>query len=420
MGTIVGNINAVGRKSTSRRPPFYADLDTWHKGITDNDFAESINNLPAKFLPRVGSSNGSSEKLEWTIPLSNLLTSWTVAFRMNDFQEINSFGFAVGGFSFRNIAFSLGGFISFRDSNTTYNYWDGSGNTIVVSTASIKNTNKTLLFRTDGINVYLYIDGVYKGYVTPFDTKLFFDSFILGYSDDTNGADGNFWDLRFWNSDIGNTEALKYHLDTITVNPTNWFPDVYSGYDVVGGNHATSNLDYDYELQGSLYLNDNGYSLWQLAANPDIQVPFDINGDPLSLTAGVDIPAGYTKTRDIVAGGSKWNMADALIDFDPDVGTSVKVDMFDRSNATIQTAASRASLFYNAGFPYQYQVNEIADPRIYDTFFETAYKDRVFGKVALDGTDLIRLDEMLNYTTQKTGSGLTSVTNYCKISDIYP
>jgi len=213
---------------------------------------------------------------------------------------------------------------------------------------------------------------------------------------------------------------LKYHLDTITVNPTNWFPDVYSGYDVVGGNHATSNLDYDYELQGSLYLNDNGYSLWQLAANPDIQVPFDINGDPLSLTAGVDIPAGYTKTRDIVAGGSKWNMADALIDFDPDVGTSVKVDMFDRSNATIQTAASRASLFYNAGFPYQYQVNEIADPRIYDTFFETAYKDRVFGKVALDGTDLIRLDEMLNYTTQKTGSGLTSVTNYCKISDIYP
>ena len=94
--------------------------------------------------------------------------------------------------------------------------------------------------------------------------------------------------------------------------------------------------------------------------------------------------------------------------------------IFNRSNATRQTAASRAADNYDATHPYRYQVNEIADPRVYDTYFEAAYKDRIFGKVVLDGTDLIRLDEVLNYGTQKTGADLLTIEEYCGIDSIYP
>ena len=37
--------------------PFASDLDTYHKIITDNVFAESIQNLPAKFLPKNHEAN---------------------------------------------------------------------------------------------------------------------------------------------------------------------------------------------------------------------------------------------------------------------------------------------------------------------------------------------------------------------------
>ncbi|MCK5018284.1 MAG: hypothetical protein KAS32_14600, partial [Candidatus Peribacteraceae bacterium] len=52
--------------------PFKSDLDTWHKGITDNDFAEKINNLPAKILPRVASFvAGNLDEVDTGIDLSN-------------------------------------------------------------------------------------------------------------------------------------------------------------------------------------------------------------------------------------------------------------------------------------------------------------------------------------------------------------
>jgi len=94
------------------------------------------------------------------------------------------------------------------------------------------------------------------------------------------------------------------------------------------------------------------------------------------------------------------------------------LDIFDRSNTTRQTDLSRASDFYDAAHPYRYNVAEISDPRIYDTFFEALYKDKIFGKVELDGTDIIRYDEQLNYDTQKTGGGLISVEEYCGIRSL--
>jgi len=95
-------------------------------------------------------------------------------------------------------------------------------------------------------------------------------------------------------------------------------------------------------------------------------------------------------------------------------------EIFNRLNAIRQTAASRAADDYDASHPYRYHINEIADPRVYDTYFEAAYKDRLFGKVVLDSTDLIRYDEQLNYATQKTETDLLTVEEYCGITDIYP
>jgi hypothetical protein len=97
--------------------------------------------------------------------------------------------------------------------------------------------------------------------------------------------------------------------------------------------------------------------------------------------------------------------------------------IFNRSNATRQTAASRASLFYDVNHPFVGHITEYADPRIYNKsgaeFFTPSYRDRIFGKVKRDGTDIIRYDEQENYATQKVGGDLTNVTNYNKITDIY-
>jgi len=95
-------------------------------------------------------------------------------------------------------------------------------------------------------------------------------------------------------------------------------------------------------------------------------------------------------------------------------------EIFNRLNTTRQTAESRVSDFYDATHPYRYHVSEIADPRIYDTFFEAASKDKIFGKVTLDGVDIIGWSEELNYGDQKVGDELLTVEEYCGIDSIYP
>ena len=194
-------------------------------------------------------------------------------------------------------------------------------------------------------------------------------------------------------------------------------PNVQNGYDIsAAANHGTVvNITKTYSSVGSTHAADNGYSLWQDAGNPDIQVPYGLDGLPLALTPGTDIPAGYTKTVDIVGAASTWNMADCLVDFDPSGATPAVLDILDRSNATIQTSTSRASLYYDANHPYRYHITELADFAILDTFFEALSQDREFAHVIYSGATIISLVEFLNYVSVKTGVDLATVKSYCNI-----
>jgi len=434
-------------------PPLPNNFSTYHKTITDNVFAESIENLPAKFMSRVALLNGD-----------------TITFSGDEIADIHSLiiKYSDGSWNIINDLVSL--------SSTITGLWQISGTDLIIG--------------NDGSNFFTGQITRAKGY--DISNQLIFESILQGN---------------------------EYE------------------YDLVNSNHGTwtgTGDKFTYDLEGSTYLNENGYSSWEHATLEDIQVPFEIEGNALVLTSGVDIPSGYTKTRDIVAGSTRWNMQDALIDFDSqgtgvtliengefldasswtlspnwtinlgeaifdgivnnnilnqkvvhveigeiieftftisgssatlsfinhlgqliisanryDIGTHIiqlpivqvttsfgiraytasggfSIDniiikrvlpfsIFDKSNTTRQTAISRASDYYDATHPYRYHVNEIADFAILNSFFEALYVDTLFAKILKDESDIIRLDEVLNYETQKTGEDLLTIKEYCNI-----
>ena len=532
-GTIVQKIAFVdenGDKIEIFKVPFKSDLDTWHKGINDNTFEESIENLPAKFLLRVGDF-GTDDLITFSGSEITNITELIIKYSNGAWATITE---------------------TVASGTTITGLWEVSGTDLVIG--------------NDGTNYFTGQIASVLGYNSG--STLIFESVLTGQGD-------------------------------------------YE-YDLVNNNHGTwsgTGDRYTYDLEGSTYAAQNGYSLWEHATEPSIQVPFDVNGDALILTPGTDIPTGYTKTRD-VAGGSNWNMADVLVDMEAEapvlqcnttgiayvdsnaayglildcvikkqnashsvvafiiddllavgatdgynlvlktdesiqlrrktnelfiteidyvnsnqnyriliwrnsvinefitggIGTfaayiqgktyvitstnylmpnladmelidvsggsganpvtdnmyttsnyyyadfrlndqisKIKInnkyispyeftvdsgaysiidnpanEIFNRLNTTRQTAISRASDHYDAAHPYQYHINEIADPRIYDTFFEAAFKDKIFGKVTLDGDDIIGWSEELNYGDQKVGDELLTVEEYCGIDSIYP
>lgn len=80
-------------------------------------------------------------------------------------------------------------------------------------------------------------------------------------------------------------------------------------YDRIGGNHATGHAYATITKLDNTYHSNlrNGYSIWENGAGGVIWVPYGSDGNPLTLTAGTDTPAGYAKTYDCPAHISKHN-----------------------------------------------------------------------------------------------------------------
>lgn len=419
--------NWAGKKTKGIFPPFFSDLLTWHYKRKQSTWQEYFDSLNANILPLVGSSNGTSEKLCWTTPLINDLTEWTVAFRFNNYQDlVATFNFVCGGLSFKNLMFKSIANVAYRAADNVYYKWDGLGNTASVTSTSLKNAYHSILWRSDGTNIYLILDGVDKGYITPTSTNLVFDCFMLGYSSDIYGTDGNFWDLKTFTSDIGQTEALLYHNNNMTVTPQNWYPDVYSGTDVVGGNQANiDNLSKAYDDNKSFYKLNYGFQNFNTAADGSgstLQVPYQSDG---TKTYNISIGATqiirsvtYYFISDHPPSAKYLNMSDCLIDFDPDDTTDSKLDNFDRSNTTIYNADARSGIDYDASNPYRFQINNL-DPRILFDWRNVGYKGTLFAKIVLDSNkNLVRIDEILNYETDKTDANEYKVMLYCGYRNI--
>lgn len=378
--------------------PFRLDLNTWYKNIINNDFAEKINNLPAKILPRVFVGDGSAE---WNMDSA-------ITFDDGDIVEIK----IVTPSAFSSLKIFAG-----QDSSAN-NYLAATSTAVICrlngisksySTTVSSSTEYVLRFerKNSGDDVEVFKDGISLGTQS-------------GLGTDTQSLD-----------QVGCGVSSSHWLGKIIyfkkTGAENW---IFNGlldytYDIsVLANHLTgtnlTTVNVDYDLEGSRYSNDNGYSLWQKAGSDDIQSPFDVNGNALSLTPGVDIPTGYEWKRDLAAGGSKHNIYDSMVGFNEDKVADSELEIFDRSNTTRQTTISRASLYYDStdlATKSRYQINEIADPRKYTNYFQIGYKGKLLAKIrsVLNGLiyDLIRYDEQTNYGTDKTGSEEWKAMQYC-------
>jgi len=161
-------------------------------------------------------------------------------------------------------------------------------------------------------------------------------------------------------------------------------------YDLTGGRNGQRlgiGPTKEYSFNGSPYCLDNGWSLWN-----NERVPFGATTTEIEAL-------GFTEDVVFPASAGFINMADCKLDFDPDTGTNALLDMFDRSNTTIYNAAARASVYYNALFPYQFQIDEIANYEVYSGYLNAAYIDRLMTKVQKSGGFVMRLDEILNSPT---------------------
>ncbi len=99
------------------------------------------------------------------------LTKWAVGFRISNYIY-NARSWTVGGGSNKAILLSFDGMLDFRDSSSVHLVWDGSGDTVLTDT---NKSDSTVFMYSDGVNIYAYLNGVYKGYITPNTTSLELD-----------------------------------------------------------------------------------------------------------------------------------------------------------------------------------------------------------------------------------------------------
>jgi len=267
--------------------------------------------------------NGEEGGVEWDTPLSNNLTEWAVAFKAIEFRTGGRDSVIGGGFGAQLEFPSVNTKLGFRDSGGAYFHWDGSGNTSDADFDDLrKSVSQNFMYRSDGTNIYLYIDGVSYGYITPDSTQLYFKNFTNGYPN-IHTLRGYFWDLAFWNTDIGETELLKYHTWTITTPPTNYFYDPSTLLDLMGNNNAESFAGTVSWNSAAYHALDRAFQLFNTSSDgsgTDFYIPVQPDGSlvyNISIGASQSILGTTYYYISYHAGGGFHNKYDSLIDFNP-------------------------------------------------------------------------------------------------------
>ena len=205
-------------------------------------------------------------------------------------------------------------------------------------------------------------------------------------------------------------------LDTIrnTSNSFTIYPNGHSTleYDLSGnainGTWEGTGSKKSFFKGGYPYASVNGYSVYKKTGYADIQIPYSFAGTPISSPT---VPSGYSHDSDVSGTETYLNNASCLIDFDPLGRVHSSVGLFKRSDETIHNSLSRASQYYDASNPYRWHITELTDFSIYNYFFNSSYKDRLFTKYS--GGLLM---EILNCKAALTGGNLTKAKQYCGIN----
>jgi hypothetical protein len=150
-------------------------------------------------------------------------------------------------------------------------------------------------------------------------------------------------------------------------------------FDMIGTNHFTwtGTAHQSFNASADTLLLDSGYSLWQKYGEIDEYVPYK-TGAPYDVSSFL---AGYEKVTDHEGSATLYNMAPSLIDFDPDDSHPAVLAVLDRSSVTYQTAASRASAYYDASNTYRYHSSELANPITYNALFNVGYRGMFYSSI---------------------------------------
>jgi hypothetical protein len=189
-------------------------------------------------------------------------------------------------------------------------------------------------------------------------------------------------------------------------------------YDIVGDQTLTlagTGTHYSFDAVGSTYLLDSGWTEWQKAGLLVEYVP--LGGDTSVLS-----DANYIAKRFYDGSATGYNKAPSLLGFNETSSDNALLTHFDRSNETIQTAASRSSVYYSTtslATKSRFHCSELE----YDTlasFFNTGYKNKFFATNNVIGISTL-ISAFALYEEDVTGSALTKLKTTTKsIAVTYP
>ncbi len=231
---------------------------------------------------------------------------------------------------------------------------------------------------------------------------------FIGLNDNSSvSSDGLIYDARIGTGSLTDEERTTIFNGGFVGTEIFVSPDVYSGIDISGNEFhgVVSNLSKDF-LSEQDYLFNNGFQqYWDQATELiSLQIPYDVDkvpidpGDPY-LHDGTNYDFNENHPEQLLI----HNLAECFINFNPDLKADSKFDIWDRSNVTIHSAVSRASIFYDASNPYTYHISELNQLVLVD-FFNVGYAGRVFVKFETDsiGNDhRLYMIRILVYKTDK-------------------
>lgn len=382
------------------------ELDIYLSSRSGNTLTDSVSSLNATILPAVFNGNGSGYYQRTS---TNLWSSdnFTIDFEI----ELNSVTTATAFLGQGDTSY-----FRWQSSNSRWflQLYDGTNvRSITVLNDALPLQNRKYSFRI--IHNKTGTTKLYEGGTEVGSTSGTF----------TNCSNG----VNYFGCRTGGTEIMRSTSSLISskvysdaTQSTLVASYVFTGdatcFDVSGANKNLSPISIvaankSYSVNGSLYCFDSGYTIWEKAGSADIIAPYGVTTSPIA--------TGYTVARVFPGSATKLNFSDALIGFNETADDDTKLNIFDRSNETIQTAASRASAYYastNLATKSRYHTSELAPYEKLLSWYNTDYQDRVFGNLSKLTTDF-SLTEILVSSAKKTGSTLAKVKTYCHADGIY-
>lgn len=224
---------------------------------------------------------------------------------------------------------------------------------------------------------------------------------------------GGVSEIKLWESSKGwadiLTTAQKYWIFT----GQKFIPDIASS-PLNGIYSDTTLLSAIYDNMGSSQSLNYGYSLWQKAWYVDIHIPHDFNGNPFSVTAGIEIPAGYALTKEVAGDLLNHNLADSKLRFS---GNDWSRDDITKFSSLARNTTWPA--YYDSINVKDWHISEI-DKSVMLGYYNSAYRGLTFPKIITNSfVQRSILKELIGYNTSKTNLDLAKILKYTNDTGVY-